>query len=113
MRPAHSGATALVPPYTALVPSTNTWYPVCGSASADTSGTPRLARALRPPSTSVVSRPCCQDGTAKTVLTPPPPAPLAGLPSFQTTSLTMLAPLVLRLVPPHASTLGLDAGKST
>ena len=33
-------------------------------------------------------------------------------PSFQTTSLVIVVPLALSLVPPHASTLGLEAGKS-
>jgi hypothetical protein len=40
-RPAQSGATALVPPMTMLAPSTRIWYPVAGSASPATSGTPR------------------------------------------------------------------------
>src|SRR5262249_32081004 len=41
VKPAHNGATALVPPMTAPFPSTRTLYPVTGSASPATSGTPR------------------------------------------------------------------------
>ena len=41
IKPAHSGATALVPPTTILLPSTLTWYPELGSASPATSGIPR------------------------------------------------------------------------
>src|SRR5260370_38413712 len=41
VRPAQSGATALVPPITEACPSTYTSYPVTGSASPGTSGTPR------------------------------------------------------------------------
>src|SRR5581483_1827064 len=113
MSPAHRGATALVPPYTALVPSTNTLYPVCGSASAAMSGTPRLASGLRLPSASVASSPCCQAGRAKNVLTPPPLAPLVASPSFHTSSLAMAVPLAWRLVPPQARAYELEAGKST
>lgn len=49
MRPAHNGATALVPPMTVFWPSTRTSYPVAGSASPQTSGTPRIASACVAP----------------------------------------------------------------
>ncbi len=41
IRPAQRGATALVPPMTMFWPSTRIAYPVEGSASPETSGTPR------------------------------------------------------------------------
>src|SRR5262249_54602290 len=109
---AHKGATALVPPNTALVPSTRTSYPVWGAASPATSGTPRLLNACFAPPLVVLCSPSCQDGTAKKLLTPPPPAPPFA-PSFHTTSLTILVPEARRLVPPHASAYGLEAGEST
>src|SRR5258707_9204612 len=56
--------------------------------------------------------PCCQVGRGNTVLTPPPVAPSLALVSFHTTSLTIDAPLAVSLVPPHASTFGLEAVKS-
>ena len=43
---------------------------------------------------------------------PPPVAP-PSVPSFQTTSLEIVVPLAFNRVPPHARTLGLEAGKST
>ena len=42
---------------------------------------------------------------------PPPVAPSPG--SFQTTSLKIFVVVAFSLVPPQASTLGLEAGKST
>jgi len=45
--------------------------------------------------------------------TPPPVAPLPVDKSFHTTSLEMLVPDSVRLVPPHATEYGLEAGKST
>src|ERR1035438_9062102 len=55
----------------------------------------------------------CHEGRAKTLLTPPPVAPSWLANSFHTTSETIVAPLASSLVPPHASTCGLEAGKST
>jgi len=98
-RPAHKGATALVPPTTVLVPSTRIWYPVAGSASPATSGTPRPPW---PPSGGGTGTLDCHGGLSKTALTPPP------LP-FQAVS-----PLgSSRVVPPQPVTKGLEAGKST
>src|SRR5579883_1865887 len=71
---------------TAFFPSTRTSYPVIGSASPATSGTPPLM--------------------------PPPVAPPKGR-SFHTTSPEILFFDEFSLVPPQASTKGLDAGKST
>ena len=56
---------------------------------------------------------CCQEGNGNTWLTPPPVAPSLTLVSFHTTSLTIEPPRAVSLVPPHASTDGLEAGKST
>src|SRR5712672_310980 len=111
-RPAHSGATALVPPMTLLIPSTRTKYPVCGSASPDTSGTPRFPSLVFLPFALVTWRPSCHGGSGKKPLTPPPLAPPAA-PSFHTVSLRTSPLTACRLVPPHASTCGLEAGKST
>src|SRR5436853_496311 len=52
-------------------------------------------------------------GNGNTPLTPPPVAPSLTLVSFHTTSLTIEPPRAVSLVPPHASTDGLEAGKST
>ena len=107
---AQSGATALVPPITMLWPSTRTWYPVSGSASPQTSGTPR------PPALPVGAGTlafACQEGSAKTLLTPPPVAPSPLACSFHTTSDVILLPLPISLVPPQPRTCGLEAGKST
>src|ERR1700682_1422780 len=109
MRPAHSGATALVPPITKVCPSTRTTYPLAGSASPATSGTPR------PPEGSVglgTFELACQVGSGEMLLTPPPVAPPCGW-AFQTVSAEMVEPLPCRLVPPQARTCGLEAGKST
>src|ERR1035437_1388284 len=109
-RPAQSGATALVPPITIVWPSTRIVYPVVGSASPATSGTPR------PPVLVVAAGTCafvCHEGKSKTLLTPPPVAPSLLANSFHTTSETIVAPLASSLVPPQANTCGLDAGKST
>ncbi len=56
-----------------------------------------------------------KDGTGKTSLTPPPPAPSLAAVSFQTTSelITPVDGFAMSLVPPQASACGLDAGKST
>src|ERR1700749_2196556 len=112
MSAAHSGATALVPPTTVDVPPMIPWSPVSGEASPATSGTPRLVSAAFPPEVRVALSPFCQTGTANTALTPPPPAP-PWSPSFHTTSSATPFAFAVRLVPPHASTYGLDAGKST
>jgi len=53
----------------------------------------------------------CQDGFGKTVLIPPPVAP--PVVSFQTTSWLNSSPDTVIRVPPHPTTCGLDAGKST
>src|SRR5437763_11923821 len=97
---AHKGATALVPPMTAFSPSTKMLYPVAGSASPPTSGTPR------PPCLVLdfgTSNPFCQDGSGKYRLTPPPVAPPCGC-SFQTVSETISPSDACNLVPPHPST---------
>ena len=57
-------------------------------------------------------KPSCQAGKAKKLLMPPPVAPPFA-PSFQTVSLDMPLLDATRLVPPQASTCGLEAGKST
>src|SRR5215475_14774623 len=88
IRPAHNGATALVPPITASTPSTRTRYPVCGSASPDTSGTPRCPSGVFLPAALVTLSPPCHAGSGKNELTPPPLAPPEG-PSFHTVSLRM------------------------
>jgi len=112
IRPAQSGATALVPPMTVSVPSIRTSYPVSGSASPLTSGTPRMVSAWLPPDVSVTCSPSCQIGNWKTLLTPPPLAPPCA-PLFQTDSPVIVVPDPWRLVPPQASAYGLEAGKST
>src|SRR5262245_27700210 len=108
--PAQSGATALVPPMTNSCPSTRTAYPVAGSASPATSGTPRP---LRPPGLFDAGTPAAAwyFGTAKKSLTPPPEALLVGF-SFQTVSLVIVDPDPTSFVPPQPSAKGLDAGKS-
>ena len=81
-----------------------------GSASPETSGTPR------PPPEAVGAgtlRPCCQVGSGKRSLTPPPVAPSLAAVSFQTTSLVIVEPEPSSLVPPQQRTLGLEPGKST
>src|ERR1700720_4482045 len=106
---AQRGATALVPPKTAFSPSTNTLYPVFGSASPATSGTPR------PPFGSTgfgTPKPSCHVGRRKAVLTPPPVAPPLGW-SFQTVSRTIWLFEACNVVPPHPSANELEAGKST
>src|SRR5439155_5156708 len=103
---AQSGATALVPPITSALPSTRTWSPVSGSALPATSGTPRPAMPLGALGTAML---CCQEGNGNTWLTPPPVAPSLTLVSFHTTSLTIEPPRAVSLVPPHASTDGLEA----
>jgi hypothetical protein len=82
---------------------------VLGSASPATSGTPR------PPPVTVgagTSKPCCQVGRGKTLLTPPPVAPPFGR-SSQTVSLTIWSLEAWSVVPPQPSANVLDAGKST
>ena len=54
-----------------------------------------------------------QLGSGKTSLMPPPVAPSLFASSFHTVSLLMLLPEATNFVPPQASTLGLEAGKST
>src|SRR5579862_247538 len=102
MNPAHSGATALVPPMGSDSPSTITAYPVAGSASPETSGTPLPTRppGLEDGGTLEL---VCQVGRSKTSLIPPPVAPPFGL-SFHTISLVIETPFPeLRVVPPHPS----------
>src|SRR5438067_2056352 len=83
-RPAHSGATALVPPTTNCSPST------------------------RPPGLADGGTPASfwYAGRSKTSLTPPPPALRCGS-SFHTTSLAIAPLFALRRVPPQHSTYGL------
>ena len=81
-------------------------------ASPATSGTPRPVSAVVPALGTGGRQALCQAGTAKVVLTPPPLAP-PWVPSFHTTSCVMVCPDAVSLVPPHASTYGLEAGKST
>ena len=110
MRPAQSGATALVPPITSVCPSTRIVYPVAGSAFPATSGTPRPPAGTEGAGTLAFA---CQEGRGKTLLTPPPVAPSLFAISFHTTSDAIVVPFATSLVPPQASTWGLDAGKST
>src|SRR5580692_13183071 len=79
-------------------------YPVFGSASPETSGTPR------PP--PVMPNALCQVGSGNTALNPPPPAPPLGW-LFQTVSLTICSFEACSVVPPQPSANELDAGKST
>src|SRR6185437_7999636 len=74
------------------------------------SGTPRPPALLLGAGTLELA---CQEGRGKTLLTPPPVAPSLLSCSFQTTSLEIVVPLPVRVVPPHARTWGLDDGKST
>src|SRR5438105_4541038 len=79
-------------------------YPLCGSAFPDTSGVPR------PPMTmggTGVWTYFCHGGVAKNSLTPPPEPPHAISP--------VILPLAPRtnVVPPQATTYGLELGKST
>jgi hypothetical protein len=55
----------------------------------------------------------CHVGTGNVPLTPPPVAPSPVERSFHTTSLAIVLPLMVSVVPPQASAYGLDAGKST
>ncbi len=88
MSPAHSGATADVPPIGSRWPSTTTRYPVTGSALPATSGTPRP---LPPPAAADFGTPAFAwyDGSGNTSETPPPPAPSLLASSFHTTSEVM------------------------
>src|SRR5437870_844586 len=102
MSPAHSGATALVPPMTCVAPPTSlTLYPVFGSASPATSGTPRPAVPFGDLGTLAFD---WYAGRANALLTPPP-VPLVL--SFQTTSLLMVVPDPSSFVPPHPRANGL------
>src|SRR2546422_1193763 len=94
---------------TVSTPSTRTSYPVAGSASPATSGTPRPP--VGPPVDGTFAEDC-HVGFAKTRLTPPPVAPPLS-PSFHTVSLEIDGPEACRRVPPQANTNGLEAGKST
>src|ERR1017187_10086009 len=105
--PLHSGATALVPPMTMDFPSTSTWYPDSGSASPETSGTPRP-----PPEGGFTLALACQEGNGNCPLNPPPVAPPC-VPSFQTVSLEIVPLALCKVVPPQARMCGLEAGKST
>src|SRR5262249_55243796 len=110
VRPAHNGATALVPPIVVVVPFNTMAYPLAEAASPQTSGTPRLTW----PSLTLTGRvtPCWKAGTAKRSLIPPPvPHPVE--PSFHTTSLLIVLPMVSRSVPPQPIIHGLDAGNWT
>src|SRR3954451_4880530 len=95
--PCHAGALALVPPMTSSVPSTITRYPVSGSASSATSGTPRSTPANEPPAF------CCHEGTSSKYVAPPPPA-------YQATS---VGPEPTTVVPPTPIAFVLAAGFST
>src|SRR5580658_431953 len=107
---AQRGATALVPPITLDDPSTRTWYPVVGSASPATSGTPRPTNPFGALGTF---SPAWNVGKANSSLTPPPVAPSPLASSFQTVSWEIAPPESSSRVPPQAITAGLDAGKST
>src|SRR5882724_1878184 len=111
MSPAHSGATADVPPIGCCCPSTTMRYPVTGSALPATSGTPRPARPFVDAGTPAFA---WYDGSANTSEMPPPPAPSFFASSFQTTSEVIANDDVLpmSLVPPQDSAFGEDAGKS-
>src|SRR5580704_4962180 len=108
--PAHSGATALVPPITVCCPSTTTLYPDAGSASPATSGTPRPAKPFGAFGTFAL---CWKLGSANASLTPPPVAPSFDDSSFQVCSLLIEVPERANFVPPQPTRNGLDAGKST
>src|SRR5580704_17181819 len=108
--PAHSGATALVPPITVCCPSTTTLYPDSGSAFPATSGTPRPTKPFGAFGTFALD---WYVGSANTSLTPPPVAPSFAESSFHTCSLPIALPEIANFVPPHATTNGLAAGKST
>src|SRR6202043_3209796 len=99
INPDHRGATALVPPKVWPCPSTRTLYPVAGSASPETSGTPRPTRL---PGFEEVGtlKPFCQSGRGNTSLIPPPVAPPAD-PLFHTTSLIITPLLDTNCVPPQ------------
>src|SRR6185437_6369373 len=97
IRPAHSGATALVPPTAVLCPLATILYPVTGSALPATSGTPRPREVVGagppgglgclrsgsaasavdagPPLAPAETTLACHVGTPNTSLYPPPPAP--------------------------------------
>src|SRR5580700_1248243 len=107
----HSGATALVPPIAPVCPSTRVVYPVAGSASPATSGTPRPTR---PPgfADGGTPAPVCHVGSANESLMPPPVAPPC-VPSFHTVSVPTAFAVMCSVVPPHDRTCGLELGKST
>lgn len=111
INPEYKGATALVPPITPGCPSTTTSYPLAGSASPDTSGTPRPTRwsGFDDGGTRALF---CQVGRSKVLLMPPPVAPPPG-PSFHAVSLVIWFPEPSRWVPPQPNAFGLEAGKST
>src|SRR6185437_13806801 len=111
MKAAQSGATALVPPTTPSCPSTITAYPVSGSATPATSGTPRPVVFTVPAGLGTCTVDCYA-GFEKCALTPPPVAP-PRVPSFQTVSDLRVPSLAINLVPPQESIQGLEAGKST
>jgi hypothetical protein len=71
-----------------------------------------MVKAILPLAVVSALKPSCQDGKEKKLLMPPPVAP-AFAPSFHTVSLDMPPLEATRLVPPQASTCGLEAGKST
>ena len=110
MRPAQSGATALVPPMTMVLAVDADGVAGGGVGVAGDIGNAAATGWLVGSGTFAFA---CQVGSGKTLLTPPPVAPslLAG--SFQTTSEVMVVPLPESLVPPQARTCGLEAGKST
>src|ERR1700749_2246938 len=68
--PCHDGALALVPPMVSTVPPTTTSYPLSGSASRLTSGTPRVGGAVTPSTLALA----CKAAAGSPGLTPPPPA---------------------------------------
>ena len=103
---AHNGATSLVPPSTWLCPFTLTTYPLFGSASPHTSGTPRLVSAVADPLLGVSVWFVCHEVRANCPLTPP-------LEPIHTVSLVILLPLPATVVPPHPVAWGEEAGKSS
>src|ERR1017187_10247494 len=100
IRPAQTGAAALVPAPTPYLPLTKTKNPVVGSATDATPGTPRPVF-LNRFAWLATGVDFCQSGIGKTSLKPPPLAP--SLPCQTTSSFIVLWSVVVRRVPPHAS----------
>src|SRR5579862_5604749 len=100
MMPASAGAAPLVPPIATQPPSAASYMekPVLGSASRETSGTPRWAL------------PVCQLGSGKMLLKPPPLAPNPLLQALSVCGLPNASGA--RLVPPTPVTYGSLGGHS-